>query len=85
MDRSKNSRGGRYMPGFSLKTDGSMISDDQIKEWIREMIAGGGFAYDYLKLAWCLRRESYLSGCSCPKTGGQSVLVFLVFICDFMR
>lgn len=48
---------GRRIPGVSCKTDGSMVSDEQVKEWICEIIASDGFAYGYLKLTWCLRRE----------------------------
>jgi len=47
-------RGGRRIPGFSYRNDGTMVSDEQVKEWICEMIAGDGFAYGYLKLTWCL-------------------------------
>lgn len=53
----KRASTGRQAPGFGYKTDGSMVSDEQIKEWICEMIAGDGFAYGYLKLTWSLRRE----------------------------
>jgi putative transposase len=53
-------RGGRRIPGFSYRNDGTMVSDEQVKEWICEMIAGDGFAYGYLKLTWCLRRTHAL-------------------------
>ena len=54
---ASDARGGRGLPGFSLKTDGAMVSDEQINEWICEVIAGDGFAYGYHKLTWCLRRQ----------------------------
>jgi putative transposase len=51
---------GRPAPGFSLTTDEQRISDEQIKEWVSELIAGDGFAYGYRKLTHALRREYQL-------------------------
>ncbi|MGE5483583.1 MAG: IS3 family transposase [Ignavibacteriales bacterium] len=33
------------------------MSDEQVKEWICELIEGEGYAYGYLKLTVCLRRR----------------------------
>ncbi len=41
---------GRPIPGYSYTTDGRKISDEQIKEWLCELIAGDGFPYGYRKL-----------------------------------
>jgi len=30
--------------------DGSLVSDEQVKEWISELVEGDGRAYGYLKL-----------------------------------
>ncbi|MBE3552624.1 MAG: transposase, partial [Kyrpidia tusciae] len=49
--------GGRPAPGYSWTREGRKISDEQIKEWIMEAIAGDGYAYGYRKLTHLLRRE----------------------------
>lgn len=36
------------------------MSDEQIQEWIMELIEGDGFPYGYRKLTVCLRREYQL-------------------------
>lgn len=45
------------MPGYSIDKKGRKICDDQIKEWISEIIAGDGFAYGYRKITIVLERE----------------------------
>ncbi|KUK10295.1 MAG: Integrase, catalytic region [Clostridia bacterium 41_269] len=49
--------GGRPFPGYSLDTYGNPICDEQIKEYIMELIEGKGYAYGYHKLTICLRRK----------------------------
>lgn len=51
---------GRPAPGYSIKKDGKKVSDEQIKEFILEAIAGDGFNYGYRKLTKLLRREHHL-------------------------
>lgn len=52
--------GGRPQPGYSVTTDGKRISDEQIKEWLLELVAGEGQAYGYRKLTIALQREQRL-------------------------
>ncbi|WP_306955641.1 IS3 family transposase [Alicyclobacillus tolerans] len=49
--------GGRPIPGYSLTESGRKASDEQIKEWIMESIAGDGYAYGYRKLTYMLRQD----------------------------
>jgi putative transposase len=49
--------GGRPKPGYSIAKDGNRISDEQIKEWLLELVAGDGQAYGYRKLTIALQRE----------------------------
>ena len=53
--------GGRPAPGYSSKTDGELVSDEQIKEWISNLIEGEGYAYGYLKLTKVLPRKYSLA------------------------
>lgn len=46
----KRAGGGRPCPGYSLDKANNRISDEQIKEWLSEIIAEEGYAYGYLKL-----------------------------------
>lgn len=52
--------GGRPIPGYSLAKDGQPVSDEQIKEWLSELIADEESAYGYRKLTVCLRRDHQL-------------------------
>jgi putative transposase len=36
------------------------ISDEQIKEWLMELVAGDGFPYGYRKLTVCLNEDYML-------------------------
>jgi putative transposase len=54
------SNGGRPQPGYSLTQDGKRISDEQLKEWLLELVEGDGQAYGYRKLTVALRREQGL-------------------------
>ncbi|QYY41251.1 transposase [Aneurinibacillus thermoaerophilus] len=47
---------GRAIPGYSLKQDGTKVSDEQIKEWLMEGMEGEAYAYGYRKLTVFLRR-----------------------------
>ncbi|MEZ2737687.1 IS3 family transposase [Aneurinibacillus aneurinilyticus] len=48
---------GRPVPGFSMKTDGQPVADEQIKEWIHEYLVDEEAAYGYRKITVCLRRD----------------------------
>jgi putative transposase len=49
--------GGRPIPGYSLTKEAKPISDEQIKEWLLELVAGEENAYGYHKLTLCLKNE----------------------------
>lgn len=49
--------GGRPLPGYSTTKAGKRISDEQIREWLLELVAGDGQAYGYRKLTIALQRE----------------------------
>ena len=55
-----NNKGGRPIPGYSLNKGNEPISDEQIKEWLLELIAGEEHAYGYRKLTLCLIRQHNL-------------------------
>jgi putative transposase len=40
-----------------LTRDGRKISDEEIKEYLTELICGEGFPYGYRKLTVCLRED----------------------------
>lgn len=50
-------RRGRPCPGYSLTLQGLKISDEQIKEWLLELVEGEEHIYGYKLLAQCLRNE----------------------------
>ncbi len=50
-------KGGRKAPGYSLTKNNKPISDEQIKEWLLELIVGEENMYGYRKLTICLRRQ----------------------------
>ena len=52
--------GGRPTPGYSLTATGEKVSDEQIQEWLSELVMGEGFAYGYRKLTIQLRRDHQL-------------------------
>lgn len=58
-DRQYN--GGRPTNGYSMNLQGEPISDEQIKEWLMELISGEESAYGYRKLTLCLRRQYNLN------------------------
>ncbi|ETT67751.1 integrase, catalytic region, partial [Paenibacillus sp. FSL R7-277] len=45
---------GRPVPGYSLTESGEKISDEEIQEWLLELIAGEEHVYGYKLLAKCL-------------------------------
>lgn len=47
---------GRPIPGYSYTEMGQKICDDQIKEWLLEIIQNDGYAYGYRKLTKYLQR-----------------------------
>lgn len=49
--------GGRPVPGFSMTKAGIPISDEQISEWLCELVSGESDIYGYRKLTLCLQRE----------------------------
>ncbi|EAX48522.1 Integrase, catalytic region [Thermosinus carboxydivorans Nor1] len=53
----KVTRGGRPVPGYSYNELGERICDEQIKEWLLELISGEESVYGYRKLAKCLTQE----------------------------
>jgi len=54
---STTGKRGRPCPGYSLTEGGVKISDEQIKEWLLELISGEAHIYGYKFLAECLRQE----------------------------
>jgi len=48
---------GRPIPGSSKTTNGKDICDDQIKEYICEIIESEGLCYGYYKITIVLRRK----------------------------
>ncbi|PTR46466.1 IS3 family transposase, partial [Geobacillus thermodenitrificans] len=52
--------GGRPTPGCSLTATGEKVPDEQIQEWLSELVMGEGFAYGYHKLTIQLRRDHQL-------------------------
>lgn len=50
-------RRGRHCPGYSLTLQGRMVSDEQIKEWLLELVEGEEHIYGYKLLAQYLRNE----------------------------
>jgi putative transposase len=55
--KPKKHSGGRPVPGYSLNKQNKPISDEQIKEWLLELIAGEESAYGYRKLTLCLNNQ----------------------------
>jgi putative transposase len=51
---------GRPCPGYSLTTDGQKVSDEQINEWLLELVEGEENIYGYKMLAECLRNQRAL-------------------------
>ena len=45
---------GRPQTQFSYTLDGKRVSDEQIKEWLCDLVCGDGFPYGYKKLTAAL-------------------------------
>lgn len=45
------------MPGFSYTEKGSTVTDEQIKEWLLELLEGEEHVYGYKLLAQCIRNQ----------------------------
>lgn len=56
----KNNAPGRSILGYSLDKNNKKISDEQIKEYIIQIIEDEGYAYGYLKITYALRRNFHL-------------------------
>lgn len=50
-------RSGRPKSTYSLTSEGRKISDEEIKEYLTELVCGEGFPYGYRKLTVCLRED----------------------------
>src|SRR5690606_35981035 len=48
---------GRKIPGYSINKDNEPVSDNTIKNYLRELIDGDGYPYGYKKLNKCLQEE----------------------------
>jgi len=53
-------KGGRPQPGHSITVDNKPVCDEQIKEYLLELVSGEEHAYGYRKLTVCLRRDHQL-------------------------
>lgn len=60
VERVSNCRKGRPQPGYSWTETGSKITDEQIKEWLMELVEGEEHVYGYKLLARCLRNDRKL-------------------------
>ncbi|MGG4147581.1 IS3 family transposase [Paenibacillus algorifonticola] len=47
---------GRSAPGYSYQESGVHVADEQIEEWLMELISGDGYNYGYRKLTVDLKR-----------------------------
>ena len=54
-DSPAHSKRGRPVPGYSLTFEGDKISDEQIKEWLLELLEGEEHVYGYKLLGQCIR------------------------------
>ncbi len=51
---------GRPQTQFSYALDGKKIPDEQIKEWLCDLVCGDGFPYGYKKLTAALKMHHEL-------------------------
>lgn len=54
---SKSKTRGRPIPGYSFDKSNQKVCDEQIKEYISEIIAGEGYCYGYYKITIVLKRK----------------------------
>ncbi|KXG73636.1 DDE-type integrase/transposase/recombinase [Thermotalea metallivorans] len=59
-DKPKGKAPGRSIPGYSFDKNNKKISDEQIKEYIVQIIEEEGHAYGYLKITHALKRNFHL-------------------------
>lgn len=59
-DKQRCCNAGRPEPGLSYTKAGQPVSDEQICEWIMELLAGEEYAYGYRKLTLMLKRQHQL-------------------------
>lgn len=50
-------KAGKPRPGYSVTNTGQKVSDEQIKEWLMELVSGEEGIYGYKKLTYCLKNE----------------------------
>ena len=55
-----NRAGGRPRSRYTFTNENKAVSNEQVKEWLCELISAEGFAYGYLKLTHCLRQKFHL-------------------------
>jgi len=55
-----NTHVGRPILGYSLNNASKRVSDEQIKEWLTELVLGEEGAYGYRKLTKCLKLQYHL-------------------------
>ena len=55
--KTRKSGSGRKNTRYSCTADGKPVCNEQIKEWLCELISGEGEAYGYKKLTYALRRN----------------------------
>lgn len=59
-DLPKGKSTGRPVPGFSVGKDQKVVSDEEIRELILQLIENEGFAYGYLKITKALQKNQAL-------------------------
>ena len=59
-EKNINNPNGRPIPGYSYHLSGHKLSDEQIKEYLMELVSGDGFPYGYRKLTKCLEEDYFL-------------------------
>lgn len=59
-ERPTSCKRGRPIPGYSLNVDGEKVFDEQINEWLLELLEGEEHVYGYKLLAHCLRDQKHL-------------------------
>ena len=60
-NKSNKAGVGKPKTQFSYALDGKKIADEQIKEWLCELVCGDGFPYGYKKLTAALVDDYHCS------------------------
>jgi len=55
--QSRARRGGRPVSSSCRTREGKVVPDEEVKEWLYELISGDGFPYGYRKLTAALKQE----------------------------